>query len=281
MGQVCALLLSALILAASPGPARADDGGHGYAQVACPGPQCQLVASSTEASGTSSNAPNPDKKPGSRPVCTYVPVSGMTTGTDGSRGQWYSLDCGEGFNRGQFGGPALPLWAAAGQPAPAVSPVVVARQAESQLVLPSPAVSFNPAGFQVVRVPTWMWIPPVQWRPVTATAQVPGVSVTATGTPSSVQWDLGDGSQVTCPGPGTPWQPADDPGAASPDCGHVFLRPSADQPGGTYAVTVRVHWHVDWAGGGQQGAFPDLTSATTVQVRVEEVHSLVTGVHSR
>ncbi|WP_051944375.1 hypothetical protein [Streptacidiphilus rugosus] len=159
--------------------------------------------------------------------------------------------------------------------------MTVAQQAESKLVLPSPVVSFSPAGFQVVRVPTWMWIIPGRWRPVTATAQVPGVSVTATATPSSVQWALGDGTQLTCAGPGTPWRPGGDPAASSPDCGHLFERPSADQPGGTYAVTVRMHWRVDWAGGGQHGVFPDLASTSTVSVRVEEVHSLVTSNQTR
>ncbi len=272
------LLASAALTGVVPTAASADGGVHSHVSAACQANSCAFGAASTTSQDSVSGS---SKSSGSAPVCAYVPAGGITTAADGSRGQWYRLDCGKGFDQGMLGGPALPLWAPAGQPAPALSPVVVARQAESQLVLPSPQVSFSPAGFQVVRVPTWMWIAPVQWDPVRATAQVPGVSVTATATPTSVQWDLGDGTQVTCAGPGTPWRPGDNPAAASPDCGHVFLRPSADQPGGAYAVTARVHWRVDWAGGGQQGVFPDLSSTTTSQVRVDEVHSLVTGNQTR
>ncbi|RAG86221.1 hypothetical protein DN069_07645 [Streptacidiphilus pinicola] len=276
--RVAVVLASAALAALVPNAASADGGTHTHVSAACQASNCTFGAAS---STSQDSASGPSKSSGSAPVCAYVPAGAITTADDGSRGQWYRLDCGRGFDQGEFGGPALPLWAGAGQPGPAVSPVVVAQQAESELVLPSPVMSFSPAGFQVVRVPTWMWIEPVQWRPVTATAQVPGVSVTATATPSSVKWDLGDGTQLTCAGPGTPWRPGDDPRASSPDCGHVFLRPSADQPGGTYAVTVRVHWRVDWAGGGQQGVFPDLSSTTTVQVRVEEVHSVVTSNQTR
>jgi hypothetical protein len=48
----------------------------------------------------------------------------------------------------------------------------------------------------------------------------------------------GDGSTVTCQGAGTPYTSADNPAAASPDCGHTYTSSSAEQPGGAFQGTL-------------------------------------------
>ena len=275
--RAVAIGLSTAFLSFSPMPAPwsavADNKSPGQATATCSSSSCLLDASAP--SSTAGIAPVARHGGGSAPACQYVPDGGLTTADDGTKGYWYRLACGAGFDQGMLGGPALPLWAPAGQPVPAIPPQVVAQQAESHLVLPVPAVAMSPAAFQVVRVPTWLWVAGAAWRPVTATAQVPGTAVTATATPVSVVWDLGDGAAVTCRGAGTPYRPGvGDPAAVSPDCGHTYLVSSADQPDGVFTVTARVHWTVDWTGGGQQGVFPDLVSTTSRAVRVQEVQDL-------
>jgi hypothetical protein len=41
-------------------------------------------------------------------------------------------------------------------------------------------------------------------------------------------------------------------------------------------VTATVHWSVTWAGAGQGGVFPDLTTTATVPVPVAESQALTT-----
>ena len=51
---------------------------------------------------------------------------------------------------------------------------------------------------------------------------------------------MGDGSTVTCDGPGTPYQAETDPKASSPDCGHTYLRSSARESGQAFVVSATV-----------------------------------------
>ncbi len=85
---------------------------------------------------------------------------------------------------------------------------------------------------------------------------------------------MGDGSTVACSGPGTPYQAATDPKASSPDCGHVYLRSSAREPGQAFAVSATVQWTVSWSGAGQSGTFPNLTTTSATTFRVAESHAL-------
>lgn len=142
-------------------------------------------------------------------------------------------------------------------------------QALSRLRLPPPAIRLNPAppAPQVVHVPTWLWVDRAMWTPRSATASVPGLSVTAVGTPTQVVWSTGDGGRVAC-GRGSPWRSGMDPAAASPDCGHIYTSPSRVASAGTYPVTATVTWRVSWSGGGVSGVEPALTSTATVRVRV-------------
>ncbi|MCX4750568.1 hypothetical protein OG455_34535 [Kitasatospora sp. NBC_01287] len=204
---------------------------------------------------------------------------------DGHQGQWYELDCGGTLPQGNFGSTPLtggPLWADLGKgdkpAAPAVDPGVLAVQAASRLELPKPVVRMSPVetARQVVGVPSWLWVESSLWKPVESSAEVPGVEVVATATPSSVTWELGDGTvPVVCRGPGTPYGPGSDPDGESPDCGHTFERASAGEPGAVFRVVVTAHWSVSWSGAGQGGTFPDLTSRSVLPVKVVEVQSLV------
>lgn len=158
----------------------------------------------------------------------------------------------------------------------ALTPAEVARLARSQLHLPSPDIAANPVGDQLVNLPTWLWLSS-GWGPVSATASVPGVSVTAVAMPTSVSWSMGDGATVTCTGAGIPFRPGGDPKAPSPDCGHTYRTSSANQEGQAFPVMATVHWTVTWSGAGQSGTFPDLTTTGAAAFRVAESQALNNG----
>jgi hypothetical protein len=197
----------------------------------------------------------------------------------GQSGAWYVYKCtGNGVHDAlyrppewipngpqQRGGAALP------------SPAQLAQVARSQLRPPSPRIEANPADEQLVNLPTWLWLDRGSWEPVSATASVPGVSVTATARPTSITWTMGDGGTVTCRGPGTPYGAGGSPKSASPTCGYTYHSSSAGQPGRAYAVSATVHWTVTWSGAGQAGAFPDMTTTSNAAFRVAESQALNSG----
>ncbi|MFG1902461.1 hypothetical protein [Micromonospora carbonacea] len=206
--------------------------------------------------------------------CYYAPTDPSPStvaalgGQPAGEGGWYMRTCyGDGS---AFGGV---VWMA-GDP-PVVSPAVLARQARARLDLPSVVIRMNPPGDQLVNLPAWLALDRGSWGTRSATASVPGVSVTATARPVKASWSMGDGVTVTCGGPGTPWASGTDPAKASPDCGHVYRRSSAGSPGGRFVVTVTVTWEVSWAGAGQSGTVPGLTTTGQVQTRVQESQAVV------
>ena len=206
--------------------------------------------------------------------CYYSPADPSPStiaalgGQPAGEGGWYIRTC-----YGDDSGFGSVVWIA-GEP-PVVSPEVLARQARARLDLPRVVIRMNPPGDQLVNLPVWLALDRGSWGSRSATASVPGVSVTATARPVKASWSMGDGVTVTCSGPGTPWTSGTNPAKASPDCGHVYRRSSAGAPGGHYAVTVTVTWEVTWAGAGQSGTVPGLTTTGQVQTRVQESQAVV------
>lgn len=195
----------------------------------------------------------------------------------GQPGAWYLWKCSTaGVADGLF---RPPVWIADGQqPGAALlpSPAELAAMARKQLRLPTPTIAANPPADQLVNLPTWMWLSS-GWGPASATAAVPGVSVTAVARPTSVTWAMGDGSTVTCTGAGTAFRAGTDPKSPSPDCGHIYRHSSAGQPSQKYPVAATVHWTVTWSGAGQSGTFPDLTTTGNAAFTVAESQALNNG----
>ena len=172
----------------------------------------------------------------------------------------------------------LPAGAAAAIALPP-PPAVLALQATNRLSLPTLAIEASPAtnADQLVGLPTWVWVSPSAWQPVSATASVPGESVTAVATPTSVTWNFGDGTSMVCQGPGTPYAPTSNPSAPSPTCGHTYAQSSAGQPNDSYGVTATVAWSVNWTGGGQSGTEPALQQNLAAAFRVAESQAINTA----
>jgi hypothetical protein len=194
----------------------------------------------------------------------------------GQAGAFYDFSCLDNFP-GTGGGIVWLPAGATGGATPPPAPSVLGQQATNRLALPTLQIQANPSGEQLVNLPSWVWVSQAAWQPISATAAVPGESVTATAAPTSVTWSFGDGTTLVCHGPGTPYGAGDDPHASSPTCGHTYRTSSAGQPGGAYPVTATVTWSVTWAGGGQGGAFPALTTTATAAFRVGESQAVNTA----
>ncbi len=69
----------------------------------------------------------------------------------------------------------------------------VVQRAVQRLTLPEPVIRTSPDEdfVQVVHVPTWMWVERSTWGPVSVTASVEDVSVTATARPRRAVWSMG------------------------------------------------------------------------------------------
>jgi hypothetical protein len=290
-----AVVLTGAALLVAPAPAQADPWGDARCDTNRIAPGCDVTAGNTgtggKGNGGNGGAKGGDgncRKPSGQEIpcerdgawagadgCYYAPTDPSPStiaalgGQPSTEGGWYMRTCyGE---NGMFGGV---VWMA-GAP-PMVSPAVLARQARARLSLPAVVIKMNPPGDQLVNLPVWLTLDPASWKPQSATASVPGVSVIATARPAKATWSMGDGTTVTCTGPGTAWTPSTDPAKASPDCGHVYRRSSANAPNGRYTVAVTVTWDVTWAGAGQSGSIPGLATTGAVQVRVAESQTVIT-----
>lgn len=280
-----AAAMALLALAQAPvlaGGGPGGGGGFGYAQCGQPySPSCTVTAGSGQANGVPSKA-GTDRPSGGTAASdsTGGTAAGGCAGTvDKTFGcvpagciiTVQTLACPSGV-----GGPAPQ---AGGAAAVLPAPGVLAQLAVRYLRLPNPVIRSSPApgALQLTRLPVWLWVAVGVWQPQSKTAQVPGESVTATATPVSAAWSMGDGTTVTCKGPGTPYE-GGNPAAASPTCGHTYDRPSAGQPGGAYRVTVTITWDITWEGtGGAGGVLAPLQTIAAAEFRVAESQALDTS----
>ena len=146
---------------------------------------------------------------------------------------------------------------------------------EAQIVAPVLDTAPPAGALGLVGVPMWLWVAnpaPTTWGPITATASGGGITVTATATVEDATWQMGDGSSKTCTVPGTPYPVGVE--SPSPDCGHLYTRTSAEQPGLAYPITATTHWVIEWSGGGESGSATTERSATT-SARVGEVQVII------
>ncbi len=165
------------------------------------------------------------------------------------------------------------MWINAAPAAP--DPVTLARQAISQMNLSAVQVGIVPDPIPgrvgIIGMPTWMWADaPTESTvgPITRSASSGGYTVTATATLKRIVWNMGDGSVVTCNGPGTKYE--DKYGkTSSPTCGHTYTRQ------GAYTVTATSYWEVAWNGIGQAGTIP-LNFSRSAAITMGEVQVINT-----
>ncbi|MHB1713020.1 MAG: hypothetical protein ACYCV7_16790, partial [Acidimicrobiales bacterium] len=248
-------------------------------------------ASSSAGSGgspgasTTGNVPPAPGSGGTAPVCVSTPLTlvdslGPPAGVTGPGG-WYTMTCTSAGVSTTVNG-----WvsnAPAPSAVPAVSPHAVALQAENSLQLPSPSVHFDPPAFSVVNVRTWVWLSPAMWHAYTVSASAGSVTATATATPVSSVWNFGDGTTLTCAGPGTPYRTDLPASGQRTSCAHTYAVSSMGQPSpdgnpndAAFRVTATVTWLVSWTAQGAPGggSLPSLTTVSSANLRVEQVESV-------
>ncbi|MEU4506204.1 ATP/GTP-binding protein [Streptomyces sp. NPDC024089] len=251
---------AAVVLAGSLAPvAVADDGTTLGNDPGCRGSLLSVTVCASDNSGSDSSGGGPGTKAkpagnrgsgGSALKCTYEkadpqpPAENLAwDGKTPKDGAIYRVWC-EG---GSVGVTFVPT-GAAGPAAPAIDPELVARRAADAMKLVGPKVaSPRAAGKYVVGMPMWMWVTrsTSSYGPATATATAGGVTVTATAKVAAIRWDMGDGTTVTCHGPGTPYS-ADRGKSPSPDCGHRYEHTSAGRPDDRYQGTATATWTLEW-----------------------------------
>lgn len=131
----------------------------------------------------------------------------------------------------------------------------------------------SPEGTGLVGLPVWMWTPETAstWGPEAASLDALGMTIHVEANAERIRWDMGDGTEVTCEAPGTPYEPkfvAD----SSPDCPHTYEEPSRGQPEGRYTVTATTEWRIDWEVGQTTISGSEFTTRTSsTSVRINEL----------
>lgn len=196
------------------------------------------------------------------------PVLSPPAGQDSGSGSWGIKSCytspGSGVVRQSY------YWLGNGRAAPSPQQLAERALAKVHLLGAQIGVAPRPQGSGAVGLPVWLWtaVSPGTWGPLSASARAGGVTVTIAAKATRIVWDMGDGTQVSCSNPGTPYQ-ARYGMATSPTCGYVYTRPSStpDHRHGRYTITATTYWTVTWSGGGQSGVLhPTSKSRTSVEI---------------
>lgn len=295
MRRVVAAAVSLVVVTMNSSPAWSDNFGGGYDSPS----SGQITAQATSSAGVvtaGSSAPtsiSPSVDP-----CHYGWIPGTDlAGPDGAtNGAWVypsggSAVCANTFAiLGQLGATAFNWVPASNAPAAGPSPQQLAVQALSSTAIPGPSFqTWPPNGHGVVNWPTWVHISS-GWGPVSASATAGPVTATVTATPTSMtvsSFDSSDGGSsyhpisVSCPGPGTAYNPNEPYSEQHSDCTISWAWPSANYGSasayGTYPLTVSVTYTVSWittGGPGGGGTLTPITRSTTVDFRVGEVEAL-------
>jgi enoyl reductase len=198
--------------------------------------------------------------------------------TEGREGDPGALDCDESI-----------FWVDKGEAPPAnipeaITPKMLAQLAYAEIRVPSTKVTLAPAGTTKVNLPTWAWLDTTKFKPVSVTASVPllNVSATTTAEPVSLKIEPGTDDATTYPASGVCKINADGSiGEAyakgksdeTPPCGVRYLRSSGD---GSYKLRATITWKIHWTGTGVNGeqALPDGTFGAQQDVVVQEIQAV-------
>lgn len=128
----------------------------------------------------------------------------------------------------------------------------------------------------------WLWVPGTQWRTVSATEALRGATVTLTATPSYTSWDMGNGTNLSCVGPGREWTHGM-PENAPTNCSYAY-KEMQNPNGDTWTVTARINYTLTWSctgncGGAASGDLGEQLAAAgaSTTVTVYQRQTVVTG----
>ncbi|MFF3465602.1 hypothetical protein ACWCQN_15395 [Streptomyces sp. NPDC001984] len=202
-------------------------------------------------------------------------------------GYWWDSYVDESFPPGWDKCDKPIFWVDKGDPPPAniknaVTPEILAELAYNEIRVPGTKVTLAPANTTKVNLPTWAWLDAADFKPVSVTASVPaiGISATATAEPISLKIDPGTSDAVTYPASGVcglngssigePY--AKGKADRTPPCGVKYLRSSGN---GSYPLKATVTWKITWTGtGGAGGRLDDGMFGANQDVVVQEIQAV-------
>jgi hypothetical protein len=283
-GVVAAATVATVFAVAIAGPAMGDGtadawndgesvGGSAQGQLTTGGEPARPTSSNRRRSGKSNPCAFSQLEGEDAAAAEGFANSGWSSAKQGEGpGKWYRKVCTD--EQGQSKGTVV--WVADRE---AVEPVVLAEQAAERVAIPEPSVNLNPSSAQdqIVNLATVLWVDSGQWQPVTTSASAAGVTANVAARPLRVEWDMGNGDNVTCEGPGMPYDPSSPDASLSDDaCQYTYRRSSAAEPNGAFTVTATTVWEVSWdaegaPGGGSLGLS---RRSTSFPVRVAEIQAV-------
>ncbi|MFI5685650.1 hypothetical protein [Streptomyces sp. NPDC051636] len=202
-------------------------------------------------------------------------------------GYWWSSYVNEDFPPGWDKCDKPIFWVDKGDPPPAnienaVTPKILAELAYKEIRVPGTKVTLAPADKTKVNLPTWAWLDGAKFKPVSVTASIPvlGISATTTAEPVSLKIDPGTTDATTYPASGVceikngsigePY--AKGRSDETPPCGVKYLRSSGT---GSYPLKATITWKIHWTGTGNTGGnLPDGTFGATQDVVVQEIQAV-------
>lgn len=203
------------------------------------------------------------------------------------KGYWWDLYVNDSYPPGWNKCDEPVFWVDKGAPPPAdvknaVTPRILAELAYNEIRVPSTKVSLAPADGTTVNLPTWAWLEGAKFTPVSVTATVPvlNISATTTAEPIALRIDPGTTDAVTYPASGVchstdgrigePY--ATRKAGGTPPCGVKYLRSSGES---AYLLKAIVTWKIHWTGTGTAGGdLPDGTFGATQEVVVQEIQAI-------
>jgi hypothetical protein len=266
-------LAAAALLALPPAPVAADGTASGWTDGAGVGARAEsdqdLPAGSPRRSGPKPRCTYDEMTPKEAENTDHMAKNGLGPERGEGPGRWLWKTCVE---------PDGNAWGTVAWIPQRTNPETVARRALQYTALPGPAIGMSPPPGRgaVVNLPQWLWVDSGTWAPTNATATIDGVTVTTAAQPERVVFDMGNGDQVVCDGPGTPYDPRRPEAEQRSDCTYTYRTSSAGQPGGTFVVTATVEWRITWtalgaAGGGDLGV---VRRSASQPLPVAEIQSL-------
>jgi hypothetical protein len=141
---------------------------------------------------------------------------------------------------------------------PKVSTKDAVEMALATIEMPFPRPRISPGPRTWVNLETRLWIQHGLWRTYRAEATVTGQTVTLTGRPVRVVWELGDGREI----------------CASTECSHTWRRSSSTP----YEVTATVEYLVQWSCTGacdaRSGTVGPLAATGRTREQVREIQTV-------
>ena len=171
-----------------------------------------------------------------------------------------------GADCASFISPAAPQPSEPGAPnGPSPEQLAAIAADEAMSLAESPQLEMAPGAIGLTGLDSYFWLDG-EPRPVVATAEAPGLSVTAEAHPIQYVWRFGDGAERTTAYPGRAWTRRK-PG----NIAHMY------ETRGRYTVEVEVVWEARWRiGGGDWMPLGYFTNSDSDRYPVRQVRSALT-----